>query len=119
MQKALFLIKMEAGKKLKGEFYNFVPYNYGPFDSSVYADIAKQESEECIITERAGNRWDAYFITVQGKKRASELLDELDPSLRDYLDTVVKWVKERGFSELLQSIYKKYPAYAVNSVFNK
>lgn len=119
MQKALFLIKMEAGQQLHGDFYNFVPYNYGPFDSAIYKDVARQEAEENIITERAGNRWDAYFITVEGKRKASDLLREMDPDLRSYLSVVVDWVKERGFSELLQSIYQKYPDYAVNSVFNK
>jgi hypothetical protein len=119
MQKTLFLIKMEAGQWLHGEFYDFVPYNYGPFDSTIYKDIAQQEAEQNIVTERAGNRWDAYFITVDGKRKATELLNGMDPDLRNFLGVVVNWVKERGFSELLQSIYQKYPAYAVNSVFNK
>lgn len=119
MQKALFLIKMEAAQRLHGEFYNFVPYNYGPFDSTIYKDVARQEAERNIMTQRAGERWDAYFITAQGKAKASELMARMDPDLRNYLDAVVKWVKERGFAELLNSIYHKYPSYAVNSVFNK
>jgi hypothetical protein len=39
IQKAMFLLKQEAGQFVGPDFYEFVPYNYGPFNSSIYDDL--------------------------------------------------------------------------------
>lgn len=120
MQKALFLIKQEAGKLVKGAFYNFVPYNYGPFDQLIYRDVDALVVEGCIALEVADHqRWSFYVITKKGEQRAATLHQQIDPRLRNYAAKAVAWVKSMPFPNLLREIYKKYPDYAANSVFNK
>jgi hypothetical protein len=121
MQKTLFLIKMEANSLIKDYlFYSFVPYNYGPFDSTIYRDIAYLEANGDLVSERADNaRWSYYTITKRGMQRAAIIAGPIDQSLIDYMMEVVDWVKSMAFPDLLRAIYKKYPEYAVNSVFNK
>ncbi len=39
LQKSLFLLERRLSKEELGEqFYEFVPYNYGPFDVKIYQD---------------------------------------------------------------------------------
>lgn len=38
LQKSLFVLGRRRAKDLGGDFYNFQPYDYGPFDASVYHD---------------------------------------------------------------------------------
>ncbi len=36
IQKAMFLMRMEAAAYVGDRFYDFIPYNYGPFDAAVH-----------------------------------------------------------------------------------
>lgn len=39
IQKAMFLMGAEARTLVEPRSYDFTPYNYGPFDASVYHDL--------------------------------------------------------------------------------
>src|SRR5947199_8004379 len=39
IQKALFLMGREMADEVGQDFYQFRPYNYGPFDQRIYQDI--------------------------------------------------------------------------------
>jgi uncharacterized protein YwgA len=120
MQKALFLMKQEAGKLIKGSFYTFVPYNYGPFDQTIYNDIDALARQGFVALEKADHgRWAYYVITKSGAKRAAALQTDIDDRLTNYAKKAVAWIKSMPFPELLREIYKKYPKFAVNSVFNR
>lgn len=117
LQKTMFLMKMEAGEHVGQHFYNFVPYNYGPFDSTIYADTQAWISTGDIVAEDSGRNWQTYMITAAGLKRALEISEDVDQIAVDYLHRVANWVTGQSFASLLTSIYSKYPEYAENSVF--
>ena len=48
IQKAMFLFGREAGDAVGTDFYSFQPYDYGPFDAAIYADLAAQENEPSL-----------------------------------------------------------------------
>lgn len=117
LQKSLFLLgKMVPGVSDK-DFYNFYPYSYGPFDPSIYFDAEKLEEEGLIGINCGTDRWKEYFITNEGVKYSNKLKKQLDEHLVDYIDKIVGFVKKLPFRKLVKMIYKHFPEYKVNSVF--
>lgn len=113
LQKSLFLIGAEKTELIQGEYYNFSPYAYGPFDRLIYRDADDLAQDGFLAIEPSRPR--RYVITAQGLARARSLarFEALEPSLRE----TVEWVKSRSFSVLVSDIYRKYPAMRVNSIF--
>lgn len=116
LQKAMFLMEREAGERMGSGFYSFRPYNYGPFDAAIYDDVATLEREGLLLTDRS-HSVPRHTLTPSGTARAGHLVASVDPDVRTFLDTVVKWIKPLPFDVLLRAIYQKYPTFAVNSVF--
>ena len=112
----MFLLKMEAAEHVGDEFYNFVPYNYGPFDAAIYRDIDVLVLAG-LVEKLGGGRWPLYSATESGRERARKLAKTTDKEGIEYLRSVVRWVSSVSFQQLLRSIYAKYPKYAKNSLF--
>lgn len=116
IQKIMFLMRMEARKHVSSNFYKFEPYNYGPFNSTIYRDVEDLVARGLVRQESAGN-YSKVIITDSGAAEAKRVKASLPDEGRKYLKSVVKWVSGVSFTQLLKSIYAKYPDYAVNSVF--
>jgi uncharacterized phage-associated protein len=121
LQKALFLLKQNLGTKLAREdFYEFEPYDYGPFNGTIYHDAEVLASEGLVsIDIPVSQRYREYSATAEGLARANTLRAAIDVQVREYLDRVVRWVRSLGFNALVQAIYDKYPWTAKNSVFRR
>lgn len=117
LQKSLFLLGKAFPKELP-DFYSFEPYNYGPFDISIYQE-ADVFSAKGLITKKsvAGYDWSKYIITKEGKKRIADMSALFDKEMEKYLTTLMEWIQPLSFQELISSVYKKYPEYKINSVF--
>jgi hypothetical protein len=120
MQKVLFLLDQEVRDQIGTDFYNFKPYNYGPFASEIYNDLVEYALDGWIVFDNApGRNWNKYVITAQGEDRASEIIGKIDAGVSAYLTEIVAWAKSLRFSELVGAIYKAYPDYAKNSIFSR
>lgn len=118
LQKTLFLLKENAGGVVGADFYNFVPYNYGPFDPDIYSDAEELQAEDLVaIGDPPGQRWKNYALTQKGTDAARALANMPDARVTEYLRRLVGWVLALDFNTLLQWIYTKYPDYRKNSVF--
>ena len=118
LQKSLFLLGQQMPKEVGDEFYNFAPYNYGPFDSSIYADATDLATEGLIaITPASGQNWKKYSITTTGIESAKEVSNRVPNLAAQHLDALVTWVKSVSFQDLLKTVYAKYPQFATKSVF--
>jgi uncharacterized protein len=119
-QKALFLISRELPvADLSETFYNFEPYNYGPFDADVYNDALRLVPEELVVVSRSPRGWMEYSATPTGVERAKRIAESLDPAITNYVKRVVTWVRSQSFPALVRAIYQKYPDMKVNSVFGE
>ena len=112
----------EYGKEnlpgLPDELYDFQPYHYGPFDSRVYDDAKKLYEEGLVLrTQSWQGRWVDTMITPAGSERADELRAALPKRTARQIDEIVQLVQSLSFRDLLGYIYKKYPKYRENSVF--
>lgn len=115
-QKALFVLSQEAESQVGKDFYKFVPYNYGPFCRMIYDDIADLASQGLVTIDNSAKPA-RYIITKTGLDAAAQA--NIPTPLANYVSAVVGWVAGQSFSQLLNSVYSKYPAFAVNSVFSR
>ena len=118
IQKAMFLFGQGTGDSLGTDFYSFQPYDYGPFDAAIYADLRRMTNLGHVRGQWNPDRsWKTWTITGPGREAALVLENDADARLAEYLGRIVAWVRGRSFSELLRGVYAAYPEFAVNSVF--
>jgi hypothetical protein len=116
VQKLFFLLDREAAPSLGGPFFNFVPYDYGPFDQAVYAGIDDLARRNLASVQSTG-RYRVYGLSQTGQAEGRRLLETMQPAARDYVVNVARWVRQLSFQQLVASIYNKYPEMKANSVF--
>jgi hypothetical protein len=116
VQKLFFLLDKEAATQLGGPFFNFVPYDYGPFDQAVYAGLDGLANNGLTLVQPTG-RYRVYGLTQAGRKEGQRLLSTMQPSARAYVSNVACWVRQLSFQQLVAAIYSKYPEMRANSVF--
>jgi uncharacterized protein YwgA len=120
LQKSLFIVGKSSLEGLPADYYEFSPYNYGPFTSEVYSITDTLEREGLVRKIIAGGEnFHRYVLTPQGRAKAAEVRKDGPSLLCDYIETTVRWVCSLSFDELLRAIYAKYPDYAINSIFQE
>lgn len=117
LQKALFLLGRELPSEVGPDFYNFTPYNYGPFDRAVYVDASMLRVTGSVAITRSESGYDEYSATPAGREFTESLKEKLPPRGVAYLERAVAWTQSLSFSELVRAIYARYPEYRENSVF--
>lgn len=117
LQKSLFLIKQNIIEKITDDFYEFEPYNYGPFSVEIYRDAEDLEINNFIKVNLSqyGN-WTEYSITKDGEKKAEEIKQNLNSNIIKYIKELVEWINNLNFREIVNFIYSNYPDYKVNSI---
>ncbi len=108
--KLVFLLRMETAVKQYSSFYDFVPYNFGPFSFALYRDLDRLES---------------YGYVSRGEDHIAlnkKLLDETQQQttkLARYMQLAVVEIVERygqmQLSPLIKDVYDRYRWYALNS----
>jgi hypothetical protein len=122
LQKGLFLLGRQLGPdRLQCEsFYQFEPYDYGPFCSDVYADAEILAAEGLITIHLPANRsYRQYSATDTGLAAAATIREQLDAGVASYLDGLVAWLSRRSFREVVSAVYKAFPEMRANSVFQE
>lgn len=120
IMKGLFLFTMEAPDKWlsSDDRYKFVPFDYGPCSFQIYSDLDQLKEYGYIRSrEMPGRSWNYYSLTSEGAKLAKDLASDMHPGIIGYLQALRDFVSSLPFRQLLAVIYRRYPKYAVNSVF--
>jgi len=121
LQKGMFLLAQEAGLPVR-QRYRFIPYNYGPMSRGVYRDVGLLADERLLVEQPvAGYAWGRLAATDKGRARARELLAEAAVTAErlEAVRDIRRTVSRTTFAELLREIYRRYPDYAVRSVFGQ
>lgn len=117
VQKLFFLID-EEGFNLVGEkYFDFAPYDYGPFDKEVYDELDELSLKGLVEVQNIG-QYRKYILTEQGYKKGSENLNEFSEEISDYFKRLTSWIRPLTFQQLVRAIYDRYPEMKVNSVFS-
>lgn len=116
LQKFFFLLDREVPTFVGGPHFNFQPYDYGPFDKTLYHELELMEWQGAI--NRTGDgRYRRYMLTADGLQRGRAALESLPDELRRYIADLSRWIRSLSFSQLVSEIYRRYPEMKVNSVF--
>lgn len=100
-----FLLRHEYGSSGGSAFYDFVPYQLGPFSFSLYQEIGKLEDQGYVI-EDGDTGWKL--------DRRIAFKPPTDPVTED-VRRIVKRVGAWNTDKLLDYVYDAFPAYTVNS----
>ena len=121
LQKILFILSQLRPDQLKVDaFYDFIPYDYGPFCRDIYSDAEALEGEGLVTIDRSVPRPSRTFsVTPAGAERAASLRLQLDKTVLEYLDKLTGWVTALSFNQLVSWIYKNFPEMKENSVFKE
>ena len=119
LQKAVFLLwKKLPPSIIPEDFYNFVPYNYGPFDPKIYTDArAHAHSGLVNIEQDPTYGYALYSASTIGMRQGEEMAQDIPPLQRAYIKTILDFVTRLSFGQLVSAIYNAYPEYQVNSIF--
>lgn len=118
LQKSLFVLGREMREAVGAGFYNFRPYNYGPFDSAVYAD-AEMLASLGLVNINQPWRWKEYAATPDGMKEAGRVKSSAPPAATAYLAKIVAWAGSLSFQDLVRAIYARYPDTRTKSIFEE
>ena len=117
LQKIAFLVGQQFKNELPPEdFYEFVPYDYGPFCKEIYTDAINLEKEGYVQIEPSPLHTRRQYRATYGSRDAN--LSHIQPELQQYIEQAVEWAMSLTFRQLVSSIYKNYPEYGVNSIFS-
>lgn len=118
LQKLFFLLDREIPEKTQGPWFEFQPYDYGPFDQGVYREFEKLREEGlAIILNQSNIR--SYQLTAQGLGKGLKLIGQFPAEARVYISRVGEYVRRLSFGELVSSIYKAYPEMKSKSIFRQ
>lgn len=116
IQKAMFKFAKESGAN-KTEVYPFIPYNWGPCSMEIYDDLSQLREEGLIELVPSGRGWNIYRLTKEGEKKSEALGKSSGSNLMEKLNSIREYVVSRDFETLLSDIYKDYPEFAGESLF--
>ncbi len=119
VQKMFFLLDMNISDETEGEQFDFVAYDYGPFDVDVYIELEELEDEGLVEIQDLYPTLSPkrYRLTDEGLREGEEVLEEFPDYIQKYIREVVEFVRSLSFAELVAAIYKAYPKMAENSTF--
>jgi len=119
VQKLLFLLERKAGKAFDGPYFNFRPYDYGPFDKDVYQVLDRLSDRGFVeIVGLPFERGRQYRLTSKGQIEGSKMLGQIPVPYRNFVATLSNFVRSLTFSQLVSAIYREYPEMKANSIFN-
>ena len=118
LQKSVFLFGEQLTNIVPENFYNFGPYNYGPFCRDVYKDAEALAQEGFLtISTATPYGYSEYSATPEGVARGNEVAEALPDEVVAHAREIVDWVRQQSFRGLVSAIYERYPNYKANSVF--
>ena len=114
MMKGCFLAA-QRGRAEWRDLFSFEPYDYGPFDPSVYRARDALVARGLLEASTTGQH-EACVITDLGHAEAERLAGDMGAAAAGWLRSLGKYVTSRSFSQLLKEVYAAFPEYAERSV---
>lgn len=118
VQKLFFLIDREASRLLGGPFFDFRPYDYGPFDRTVYVELDSLQSQDLVQT-RGTSSYRIYGLTHPGFISGNQILSTTSAAASKFLKEAAYWIRSLNFQQLVAAIYNRYPDMKANSIFRQ
>lgn len=123
VQKLLFLMDENIADEMNGKQFAFEPYDYGPFDKAVYAELEalwEWGLVHVMTPVSSPSKTDrSYSLTYAGQKQGEKAIESMPNYVRKYLRQLSEWVRSLSFAELVGAVYRAYPDMRENSIFQE
>lgn len=120
VQKLFFLIDENIATDVGGKQFAFEPYDYGPFDRSVYMELERLENMGLVAVVRPNSDGPRrYSLSQNGQEIGEKAFGKLPGRAQKYIQDVSSWIRKLTFAQLVGSIYKAYPQMRSNSIFQE
>ena len=106
--KWLFLARHESDVANRVAFYDFLPYQYGPFSFTVYKDLAALRDEGYLADK-------VLKVLPEAREEAEDEVAGLTRRVRDCVSSTLDRYGGLRRDELLRVVYDRYPWYASRS----
>jgi uncharacterized protein (DUF488 family) len=108
--KLVFLLRHETGLERDRSFYDFVPYNFGPFSFTLYWDLGSLRQNGYVTTEE-----ERIALCGRTLELAEKEAEELPASVHDAVADVLSRYGRMNQKALIRDVYSRYPWFALNS----
>ena len=108
--KLAFLLRQETDLGTNSNFYDFVPYRFGPFSFALYSELRTLRQNGYVATEE-----DKVALCDLTLELAEMETKKLPVSIHDAIDDILDRYGELSQTALLRSVYTRYPWFAINS----
>ncbi len=121
IQKLVFLLDRNVPELVtEGPGFSFEPYDYGPFDRTVYSELDSLSSEALSEIQQVPDlRRRSYRLTPTGQVAGEQILSQMRPENADYVKRLSSFVRGLSFADLVATVYQHYPEMAAKSVFRR
>ncbi len=110
--KLLFLMRQETVLARQLPFYDFVPYQYGPFSFVLYHDLARLGVAGLVVE-------DEETVGLVSRGEAVEATAQLSGPVRDAVVGIVRQHGSKDWKGLVDHVYGRYPWFASRSKLRK
>ncbi len=108
--KLMFLLRQETVLNNSARFYDFVPYNFGPFSFALYRDLERLEQNGYV--SKGENFVELCTSTLdQTQKQTCELA----PAIKIAVNEIYRRYGRMSPKALIRNVYGRYPWYATKS----
>lgn len=114
VMKGSFIIAQQGRQEWRG-LYDFRPYDYGPFDPSVYRTKDTLIARGLLVVSKE-SRYPSYRLTDAGHTHLVDVEHRVGAAAASWVKRIGHYVTSKSFSQLLDEVYRRFPEYAVRSV---
>lgn len=107
LMKWSFLLHQETPSGGGSTFYGFIPYRYGPYSFTLNREVDVLVRNG-FLNQQDSDRWQ---LTSVGKQQKVHLPKQI----HEDISTVIKEYEKLSISELIDTVYNRYPWFTVNS----
>lgn len=94
--KLIFLLRRETGLKKEPSFYDFVPYNYGPFSFMLYWDLGSLRQNGYVTPEKDRVALCEHTLELT-EKEAAQLSKSIQDAVAEVLSRYGGWIRAPWF----------------------
>lgn len=106
--KWLFVAATEHAAAEHVPFYDFLPYQYGPFSFTAYHDLNRLSARGLLLNERQA-------VAVGAKRRVEDAVARLSDGATKVVDAVLAEYGKLGRTAIIDRVYASHPWFASRS----
>ena len=102
------LVTIEKGGKKISDF-QYIRYNYGPFDKKIYSYLKKMEKAKILIEGANISSTGDEFVTYSINKKNNISFDKISDGEKEIIDEVLESLEGYGTKALTELTYRTKP----------